>query len=625
MAMSSAAESEPESNPAQRSVTVWGGPGAETSVLGATVQPGQKLFEAALDAMLIANDEGAYVEVNPAACKLLELPRQAILGRRLADFLPPNIDFATLWHRFLAVGQERGEQQLRLDNGKVKQVEFSATAHVYPNHHLSIWRDITARKQAEAERDALSRQLEQWVISSSEKLEITQSALRSQQQRTDSILNSLECVVWSVHPETLETIYVNATAEKLYGYSPEAFVAAADLWFNCVYPDDLPLLMEDVAALSTIGKTDREFRIIRADGEIRWVRGQARLVRDEAGQPIRIDGTTVDISDRKQVELALQDNQATQQAILEAIPDLLMRVNRDGYILNLISGGEIVLYGPIVADQRQSIYQSFPEDLADQRLHYVRLALDTGIRQHYEHALELNGKLHYEESRVVPLTDTEVLVIVRDITERKQAEATQVELNQKLQLVNAELNRLATVDGLTQIANRRSFDQALDLEWQRARRQQKRLALILCDIDYFKPYNDNYGHLAGDDCLRRVAEVLSTAVRRPGDLVARYGGEEFVLLLPDTDIDGALQVVEYIQTALANCRLPHAYSEIGPFLTLSFGLVCHCPSVKEHSPRELVHRADLALYEAKAQGRGRYVVGSATDASANQPRPPKRS
>jgi diguanylate cyclase (GGDEF)-like protein/PAS domain S-box-containing protein len=605
----------PTASPSRQDATC----GDSTAFSIASQQPWQTLFEAALDAMLIANNEGYYVDANPAACQLLELPRQALVGRRVADFLPPGVDFDLLWLVFLAAGQGRGEQQLRLDSGAIKTVEFSATAHVYPDHHLSCWRDITDRKRAEAECDALSRQLEHWVISSAEKLQITEAELRSQQQRTESILSSLECVVWSVDPKTLATIYVNAAAEMLYGHSPEAFLADGNLWFSCVHPEDLPLLLGDVNVLPHVGKTDREYRILRIDGEIRWVRGQARLVYDDDGQPIRIDGTTVDISDLKRVEFALKDNQATQQAILEAIPDLLMRVNGDGYILNLISGGEITLYGPIAADQRQSIYQSFPKPLADQRMQYIQKALATGTRQRYEHALELNGKLHYEESRVVPLNDTEVLIIVRDITERKQAEVTQTELNQKLQLVNAELNRLATVDGLTQIANRRSFDQALDLEWQRARRQQKLLSLILCDIDYFKPYNDNYGHLAGDDCLRHVAQVLGTAVRRSGDLAARYGGEEFVLLLPDTSLEGALQVIEYIQTTLADRSLPHAYSEVSPVLTLSFGLVCHCPSVKEHSPRELVHRADLALYEAKAQGRDRYVISSTADRPAKYP------
>ncbi|PZU95760.1 MAG: hypothetical protein DCF32_22215 [Leptolyngbya sp.] len=578
--------------------------------------PWKRIFEAALDAMLIVDDAGYYLAANPAACALLELPEEALIGRRVADFLPSGTDFDRVWQEFLAVGQARGEQQLRLNNGTVKTVEFAATAHVYPHHHLSILRDISERVQLEAERqlleterNALSRQLEQWVISSSEKLEITQAELRSQQQRIDSILNSLECVVWSVDPTTLETIYVNAAAMTLYGHSPDAFLADANLWFNCIHPDDYPLLLSDIEALHHQGKIDREYRIFRADGTLRWVRGQARLVRDGVGNPLRIDGTTLDISDRKRAEFALKEHQATQQAILDAIPDLMMRIDANGDILNLISGGEITLYGFILPDRRQSLYDNFPKELADQRMHYVRIALDTGTRQRYEHTIEINGELRHEESRVVPISQNEVLVIVRDITERKRAEVTQADLNQKLKLLNAELNRLATVDGLTEIANRRSFDQALDLEWQRARRQQKYLSLILCDIDYFKPYNDNYGHLAGDDCLRQVAQVLSSVVRRPGDLVARYGGEEFVLLLPDTTLDGAIEVVEKIQVAIAQCPLPHDYSEVSSNLTLSFGLVCHCPSVKEHSPRELIHRADLALYEAKAQGRNRYVMG----------------
>lgn len=580
----------------------------------------EKLFEAALDAMLIADRDGYYVAANSAACGLLDLPLADLIGRHISDFLSSEINFELAWQKFLATGHMQGEQLLYLSNGAIKVVEVSATTHVCPDHHLAILRDITKRKQSEAERDALSRQLEQWVISSSEKLEMAEAELRSQQQRTESILNSLDCVVWSVHPDTFETIYINAAARTIYGYAPEAFLSDDTLWFRCIHPDDRALLMADVQTLRHGQKIDREYRILRSDGEMRWVRGQANLVRDDAGQPMRIDGTTQDVTDRarleaerKQAELALRDHQATQQAILEAIPDLLMQVNRDGYILNLISGGEIDLYGHIPPDQRQSVYANLPADLADQRMHYVRRALETGTRQHYEHAREINGKLHYEESRVVPLSDTETLIIVRDITNRKQAEASQAELNQKLQLVNAELNRLATVDGLTQIANRRSFDQALDLEWQRARRQQQSIALVLCDIDYFKPYNDNYGHLAGDDCLRQVAQVLNTVVQRPGDMAARYGGEEFVLLLPDTTLSGAIQLVEQVQAAIAAQNLPHAYSKVAPTLTLSFGLVCHCPAIEEHSPRELIHRADLALYQAKAQGRNRYAVSQGSD------------
>ncbi|MGB5974408.1 MAG: diguanylate cyclase, partial [Nodosilinea sp.] len=299
---------------------------------------------------------------------------------------------------------------------------------------------------------------------------------------------------------------------------------------------------------------------------------------------------------------------ATQQVILDAIPDLMMRVDRDGHVLNLISGDETGLYSSSDG-ARQSIYRKLSRELADQSMQFVRQALDTGVQQRYEHAVDLDDERRYEESRVVPINASEALIIVRDVTKRKQAEAVQADLNQKLKRLNAELNRLATVDGLTEIANRRSFDQALDLEWQRARRRQKPLGLIFCDIDYFKPYNDNYGHLAGDHCLREVAQVLSSVVRRPGDLAARYGGEEFVLLLPNTTLEGAVEVVENVQAAIARRSLPHACSRVAEVITLSFGVMCHRPSVEEHSPRELVHRTDLALYRAKAQGRNCYAIG----------------
>lgn len=209
---------------------------------------------------------------------------------------------------------------LRLDSGVVKQVEFAATAHIYPNYHLSILRDVTDRKQAEAERDRLAEKLEQRVLAKTEKLRQVEVALRSQQQRTDSILNSLECVVWSLHPHALELLYVNASAERLYGHSSEAFWADPGLWLRCIYPDDLPGLRAHLQRLWQGERFDREYRIRRADGTLCWVRSLASLARDATGQAIRIDGTTADISDRKRMELVLQDHQATQEAILGRFP-----------------------------------------------------------------------------------------------------------------------------------------------------------------------------------------------------------------------------------------------------------------------------------------------------------------
>ncbi|TVP62164.1 MAG: diguanylate cyclase [Leptolyngbya sp. LCM1.Bin17] len=581
---------------------------ADTVLPWQSDQPLGRLLTTCRDVMLVVDNQSCCLEANGVASQLLGLPRQTLVGRLMTEFLDLEGNFEDLWQAWLQQGQGHSRCHLRLANGAVKTGELSLTAHISPHCHLAIFRDTSDRQQLEAERDTLKHQLEQQVAQQAAQLLRVEADLRSQQRRMDSMLNSLESVVWSVHPDSLATLYVNAATQAVYGYSPDAFLGDAGLWLSCIHKDDLPLLMDYIRQLYQTGKLDCEYRIVRADGTIRWVHGQARLVVDADQTPIRIDGTTVDISDRKQAELALKDLQATQQAMLDAIPDLLMRVNGDGYLLSLISGGEITLYGPISRDQPQSVYAGFPKALADLRMHYVRQALTTRTQQRYEHALELNGQLHYEESRVVPLNDHEVLIMVRDITQRKQAEAAQAELNHKLTLVNAQLNRLATIDGLTQLANRRSFDQALNREWRRARRQQTPLALILCDIDYFKPYNDNYGHLAGDNCLRQVAQMLQSVLHRPGDLAARYGGEEFVMLLPNTSIDGAVQLTEGIQRAIAALNLAHAYSPVSGVITLSFGLVSYRPMPQEHSPRELFHRADMALYQAKAAGRNCYTI-----------------
>ncbi|MEP0930475.1 EAL domain-containing protein [Leptolyngbya sp. SLC-A1] len=178
----------------------------------------------------------------------------------------------------------------------------------------------------------------------------------------------------------------------------------------------------------------------------------------------------------------------------------------------------------------------------------------------------------------------------------------QAELYQQLQTANQELQRLASVDGLTQLANRRCFDDRLSAEWQRLAREQAPLSLILCDVDCFKLYNDTHGHLAGDDALRQVANAIVQASRRPSDLAARYGGEEFAIILPNTTAKGALAVVKAIQANLAALQLPHPQSPVGDLMTLSFGVATVVPQ-SNLSFATLIATADQGLYRAKAQGK----------------------
>jgi len=190
-----------------------------------------------------------------------------------------------------------------------------------------------------------------------------------------------------------------------------------------------------------------------------------------------------------------------------------------------------------------------------------------------------------------------------DITTRKQMELDLQEANQKLEV-------MANLDGLTQVANRRCFDLSLQTEYKRLAWEKQPLSLILFDLDGFKLYNDNYGHLAGDDCLIKVAQAVQQMVHRSGDLVARYGGEEFVVLLPQTDLEGAISLSQRIQQTIRNLKIPHAWSNVKEIdiISASLGIASLIPTL-ECEPDTLIALADRALYKAKEQGRDRYYIG----------------
>ncbi len=192
--------------------------------------------------------------------------------------------------------------------------------------------------------------------------------------------------------------------------------------------------------------------------------------------------------------------------------------------------------------------------------------------------------------------DVEALVgFMFDINERKQIE-------EKLLRLQKELEELSFQDGLTGIANRRMFDSVMEVEWGNARRNRKPLSLLLVDIDYFKQFNDEYGHIQGDECLKRVASVLRSAASRPRDFIARFGGEEFVLVLPETDIDSAAVVAERCRELIAAQRISHARSEVRDILSVSVGVGSIVPTA-ESEATTFIDLVDRRLYRAKQNGR----------------------
>jgi diguanylate cyclase (GGDEF)-like protein len=199
------------------------------------------------------------------------------------------------------------------------------------------------------------------------------------------------------------------------------------------------------------------------------------------------------------------------------------------------------------------------------------------------------GPIYAEDGTLLAVVET-----LRDCTEQKLAQMA--------------LQTLAVRDGLTGLANRRSFDDKLDSEWRRAQADGGSLALLLADVDHFKAYNDTYGHCRGDECLKTVARALEAQVFRPTDLAARYGGEEFAVVMPLTGLDGALYVAERIRQAVVELDLPPAPVSGAERVTLSIGVAAIVPG-PDAAPVDLVHAADSALYRAKRGGRNRVVGG----------------
>ncbi len=303
-----------------------------------------------------------------------------------------------------------------------------------------------------------------------------------------------------------------------------------------------------------------------------------------------------EIQQRKHAEEILYQSRALLASVLNSSLDAIMAFqsvrNGQGTIVDF----EWLVANPVAA---KTIEHTTDDLIGKQLLEHLPGIQEEGLFDAYVSVVEtgeiLNKELYYDHESIrewlhviaVKLGDG-LAVTFRDITERKQMELA--------------LARQANLDGLTQIANRRCFDDQFGKEWRRCLREHQPLTLIMCDVDYFKRYNDTYGHQMGDECLIKIAAALSRATKRPGDLAARYGGEEFIAIFPHTDSDGALQVAEAIQAEIQQLQIPHVSSDVNPYVTLSIGAASTVPT-RQNTPQALLVDADKSLYAAKQTGR----------------------
>ena len=314
---------------------------------------------------------------------------------------------------------------------------------------------------------------------------------------------------------------------------------------------------------------------------------------------VAVYGIYRDISGRKQAEEALLQGKAYLEQLVETAAEGIVMLDENGAIT--LHNSEFC-----------RMFGFAPEEIAGRSPDELILPEDCREEADY-----LNGSLIQVSIIGSPIVlhgrQVAFYAIYRDISDIQKAQQDLLKANaalqdrtRQLEEANTRLERISNYDGLTAVPNRRYFEHFYELEWRRAWREQKWITLIMIDVDFFKPYNDRHGHLAGDDCLKRLAQGLQV-VNRASDLVSRYGGEEFVAVLSGTDTAGALLIARRMQERILSLRLIHGDSPVSPYVTVSMGLASQIPE-SPATPEDLLLKADQALYQAKAEGRNRIQV-----------------
>ena len=398
-------------------------------------------------------------------------------------------------------------------------------------------------------------------------------------------------------------IYANLAFERISGYSVKEVLGKS--WHFLLGEDDshpdLKILEREMMQGTGCQLTMRNYR---KDGTVFWNEIWISPVVNSSGVISNYISIQTDISDRKQMEEALQLSEERFASAFIASPDpITITTLKDEKYLEVNDS-----FCRLMGYREAEVINQTAENLniwvsQEKRPTFIKMLKLKGSVRDLE--IEFRTKLGKIRTMLISAElininqETCILTVGKDITDRKQIQLALEKANQKL-------HRLANSDGLTQVANRRYFDEMLGKEWRRCMREKQYLSLILCDVDYFKLYNDYYGHQMGDDCLIRIAKAMSNAIRRPADIVARYGGEEFVVILPNTDEKGAINIAKSIQDKVDQLKIIHLKSKVSQYVTVSFGSATLIPH-RKITPKTLIQIADEALYTAKKLGRDRII------------------
>jgi PAS domain S-box-containing protein len=363
------------------------------------------IFENAALGIAIASVEGKNLKINPSVTKILgysetELETLKFTDYTYSDDLEADL---SLYQEVLAGHRESYQIEKR---------------YIHNEGHL-IW----VRLSVAAVRDSNGNVL--FIVTTTEDInerKRVEEALHESEERFRQLAENVTSVFWMTSVEKHQMIYVSPAYEQIWGYSCESLYRSPINWLKAIHPDDRDRI-EAKLSQQFQGDYDEEYRIVRPDGQVRWIHDRGFPVSNEQGVIYRVAGIAEDITERKRAEAALRQSEATNRALISAIPDLLMRVTGDGVYLDVVSHGKQQSFAPDLFLPGTRVTDSLPPDLAQQRLTAIQQALQTGEIQSYEQKIEISGQFLDEEVRVVVTGENEVLVMVRDITDRKRAEA----------------------------------------------------------------------------------------------------------------------------------------------------------------------------------------------------------
>jgi len=400
-------------------------------------------------------------------------------------------------------------------------------------------------------------------------------------------------------------LYASPACRALLGYEPEEMLAIRTK--DSIHPEDVAQVLDTLAKGKAVPALI--YRMRRKDGSYVWVEAAGREVRTTRQSPQRLV-IVRDIQHRVAAEQRLKESEARYRLLADHTTDMVLLLDLD-LVRRYVSPAcrELFGYEPEELIGRKSGGEAHVDD-GECLAEVLRSLLDGRVDRHaiISRRRHRDGRWIWVETHYRTLKDpqtgapTGIVGAVRDISARKAVEDQLAEANRRLEA-------LARLDGLTGLANRRAFDDALSREHKRAQRRAESLGLIMIDVDWFKSFNDHYGHPAGDECLRRISEAIGTTLQRPGDIAARYGGEEFAVLLPDTDESGAATIAERIRRAVLFLAIEHC-TGINRIMTVSLGVGSSPPDAPEGGHEALLQLADRALYCAKDRGRNIVVQAS---------------